>query len=163
MLMTMEWLRRFSVAAVAAIGILLVLPVPAHAQSAIAGQVTDATGAVLPGVTVEASSPALIEGARTAVTDTQGRYAIEALRPGIYKVAFTLQGFSVLIRDDIELVSNFTAPINAQLKVGAVEESLTVSGAIAARRRAAHRHAAGPDARCDSTPCRPAGTTGRSA
>jgi hypothetical protein len=118
----------FGVAAIAAIGILLLAPATVRAQSAIAGQVTDATGAVLPGVTVEASSPALIEGARTVVTDSQGRYAIEALRPGIYKVTFTLQGFSVLIRDDIELVSNFTAPISAQLKVGAVEESLTVSG-----------------------------------
>jgi hypothetical protein len=125
--MTMGWLRHFGFAA-AATGALVVLPVPVLAQSAIAGQVTDATGAVLPGVSVEASSPALIEGARTAVTDTQGRYAIEALRPGIYKVTFTLQGFSVLIREDIELVSNFTAPINAQLKVGALEESLTVSG-----------------------------------
>ena len=126
MLMTIGRLRRAAVLAFAT-GILC-FPAAVRAQSAIAGQVTDETGAVLPGVTVEASSPALIEGLRLAVTDNQGRYAIEALRPGMYKVKFTMQGFSVLIREDIELVSNFTAPINVQLKVGALEESVTVSG-----------------------------------
>src|SRR5688572_5755516 len=128
MLLTMGWLRRVGVPVFGALVGILCLGGSVHAQSAIAGQVTDATGAVLPGVTVEAASPALIEGARTATTDSQGRYAIEALRPGIYKVTFTMQGFSTLIRENVELVSSFTAPINAQLKLGALEESLTVSG-----------------------------------
>jgi hypothetical protein len=128
MLMTMGWWRRVGVPVLGALVGILCLGGSVDAQSAIAGQVTDATGAVLPGVTVEAASPALIEGRRTAVTDNQGRYGIEALRPGIYKVTFTMQGFSTLIREEVELVSNFTAPINAQLKLGALEESLTVSG-----------------------------------
>jgi hypothetical protein len=101
----------------------------AFAQSAISGLVKDSSGGVLPGVAVEASSPALIEKARTVYTDAQGRYAIVDLRPGLYKVTFTIQGFSSVIQDRIELPSNFTATINAELKVGAVEESVTVSGA----------------------------------
>lgn len=105
----------------------LLVPSVSHAQSAIAGQVTDTTGAVLPGVTVEAASPALIEGTRSAVTDGQGRYTVDNLRPGTYKVTFTLPGFSTSVRDGIELVANFTAPVNAQMKVGAVEESVTVT------------------------------------
>ena len=128
MLLTKVWLRRIGAPVFGALVGILCLGGAAHAQSAIAGQVTDATGAVLPGVTVEAASPALIEGTRTAVTDSQERYAIDALRPGIYKVTFTMQGFSTLIREEVELVSNFTAPISAQLKLGALEESLTVSG-----------------------------------
>ena len=80
----------------------LAVPGVARAQSAIAGQVTDTTGAVLPGVTVEATSPSLIGGARNVVTDGQGRYAIEQIPAGPYKVTFTLSGFSTLIRDGIE-------------------------------------------------------------
>src|SRR4029453_13088805 len=81
----------------------LVLPPTALAQSgAIAGQITDATGAVLPGVTVEATSPALISGSRTVVSDGQGRYSIEQLVPGTYKVIFSLTGFSTLVREGIE-------------------------------------------------------------
>src|SRR5262249_55898464 len=106
-----------------------VLPAAALAQTgAIAGQVTDTTGAVLPGVTVEGSSPALISGSRSVVTDSQGRYSIEQLVPGTYKVTFTLPGFSTLMREGIELSANFTAPVSAQLRVGAIEESVTVSG-----------------------------------
>src|SRR5258705_11820952 len=97
----------------------------AQAQSsAIAGQVTDTTGGVLAGVTVEVSSPSLIGGVRNVVTDGQGRYTIEQLVPGTYKVTFTLEGFSSLTREGIELVTNFTAPVNAQIRVGALEESV---------------------------------------
>lgn len=108
--------------------LLILLPVIASAQtSAIAGTVKDTSGAVLPGVTVEASSPALIEKVRSAVTDGNGQYKIEALRPGTYSVTFTLPGFSVVKRDAVELTSDFTANINADMKVGAVEETITVS------------------------------------
>src|SRR6266850_6665910 len=105
-----------------------ILPGAASAQSQITGVVTDASGAVLPGVTVEASSPALIENVRTAVTDDQGRYAIPALRPGTYKVTFTLPGFSPFVRDGMALLADFTATVNAELRVGSLEETVTVSG-----------------------------------
>jgi len=106
----------------------MLLPAAASAQtSAIAGTVKDASGAVLPGVTVEASSPALIERVRSAVSDGSGQYKIEALRPGTYTVTFTLPGFSVVKRENVELTSDFTATINADLKVGALEETITVS------------------------------------
>jgi hypothetical protein len=94
----------------------------------IAGVVRDTSGAVLPGVTVEASSPALIEKARTVVTDGQGRYAIVDLRPGTYSVAFTLTGFSTVKREGIELTTGFTANVNADLRVGTIEETVTVTG-----------------------------------
>src|SRR5262249_46021548 len=104
------------------------LPGSAWAQtSAIAGTVKDTSGAVLPGVTVEASSPALIEKVRSAVSEGNGQYKIEALRPGTYTVTFTLPGFSVVKRENVELTSDFTATINADLKVGALEETITVS------------------------------------
>jgi hypothetical protein len=107
---------------------LLLFASAAHAQSAISGLVRDTSGAVLPGVSVEASSPVLIEKVRSVVTDDQGRYTIVDLRPGIYKVAFSLAGFATLERDAIELPSNFTATINADMKVGSLEETITVSG-----------------------------------
>jgi hypothetical protein len=112
----------------------LILPTPAaRAQSAttgtIAGEVKDATGGVLPGVTVEASSPALIEKVRTVVTDGQGQYRIIELRPGTYTVTFSLPGFSTVRREQIELTTGFTAVLDAALRVGAVEETVTVSGA----------------------------------
>src|SRR3984893_15786777 len=97
-------------------------------QSAIAGVVKDATGAVLPGVTVEASSPALIEKSHTAVTNDGGQYRVVDLRPGTYKVTFTLPGFSTVVREGIVLEANFVAPVNVELKVGAVEQSITVTG-----------------------------------
>src|SRR5262245_21095654 len=90
----------------------------AQGQTAIAGQVRDTTGAVLPGVTVEASSPALIEKARTAVTDSQGQYKIIDLRPGVYSVTFTLEGFNTVRRDGIELTTAFTANVSADMRVG---------------------------------------------
>jgi hypothetical protein len=91
-----------------------VLPSSAFAQaSGIAGVVRDTSGAVLPGVTVEAASPALIEKARSVVTDSQGRYNIVDLRPGVYTVTFTITGFSPFVREGIELSAQFTATVNA--------------------------------------------------
>src|SRR5438093_6725733 len=107
---------------------LLINPHAALAQSAIAGAVKDATGAVLPGVTVEAGSPALIERVRTVTTDAAGLYRIIDLRPGIYTVTFTLPGFNAIRREGIELPANFTSTINAELRVGAIEETVTVTG-----------------------------------
>ena len=106
---------------------LLLIPAVANGQ-AIGGAVTDATGAVLPGVTVEARSPALIEQVRSAVSDGAGLYLITALSPGKYTVTFSLQGFSTVIREDIELSSGFTATIDVKLPVGSVSETLTVTG-----------------------------------
>ncbi|HWW86396.1 MAG TPA: TonB-dependent receptor, partial [Vicinamibacterales bacterium] len=103
-------------------------PGAALAQSAIAGIVKDTSGAVLPGVNVEAASPALIEGTRSVVTDAFGQYKIVDLRPGVYTVTFSLQGFSTVRREGIELSTNFTAPVNADLQVGALQETVTVSG-----------------------------------
>lgn len=98
-------------------------------SGAIAGEVKDATGSVLPGVTVEASSPALIERARTAVTDERGQYKIVELRPGTYTVTFSLTGFNTVKREGLELNSGFTANVNAEMRVGGIEETITVSGA----------------------------------
>src|SRR5262249_32429635 len=106
----------------------IVVPSAAFAQAAITGTVRDTSGAVVPGVTVEASSPELIEKVRTAVTDGTGRFRIENLRPGIYAVTFMLTGFSSVKREGIELTGSFTATVNAELRVGTVEETLTVSG-----------------------------------
>src|SRR5204862_1906139 len=89
----------------------------------------DATGGVLPGVTVEAASPALIEKSRSVISDEAGQYKIIDLRPGTYTVTFTLSGFSAVKREGVELPPNFTATVNADMRVGAVEETITVSGA----------------------------------
>src|SRR5947199_935068 len=106
----------------------LLLPATARARSAFAGVVKDTTGAVLPGVTVEAASPALIEQVRTATTDSNGAYKIENLRPGVYVLTFSLPGFSTVKKEGVELASNFTSTINADMRVGAVEETVTVAG-----------------------------------
>ncbi len=106
---------------------LAIVPSAAFAQASIAGVVKDTSGAVLPGVTVEASSPVLIERSRTAVTDTSGLYRIVDLRPGTYLVTFTLGGFTTFKRDGVELTGSFTATINADLRVGAISETITVS------------------------------------
>jgi hypothetical protein len=101
----------------------------ASAQSAFAGLVRDESGAVLPGVTVEAKSPVLIEGTKSSVTDDQGRYRIVDLRPGMYQLTFALEGFGKVVREGVELPSNFVATVNVDLKVAALSESVTVSGA----------------------------------
>src|SRR5262245_33134587 len=112
-----------------ALTVLLAFPLAALAQNAeIAGVVRDSSGAVLPGVTVEASSPSLIEKTRVVYTDSQGQYRVIALNPGTYKVTFTLPGFSTVAREGIVLTAQFTATIDASLQVGAVEETVTVSG-----------------------------------
>ncbi len=108
---------------------LTLAPALASAQATIAGLVTDASGAVLPGVTVEAASPALIERVRTAVTDGSGQYRIEQLRPGPYTVTFMLQGFATLRREGIDVTGSATVTVNGELRVGAIEETVTVTGA----------------------------------
>jgi hypothetical protein len=100
----------------------------AQVQATLTGTAKDTSGAVLPGVTVEASSPVLIEKTRSAVTDGSGQYRIVDLRPGTYTVTFTLTGFSSVKREGIELSGSFVATVNADMKVGAVEETITVSG-----------------------------------
>jgi len=104
------------------------LPALASAQTGITGAVTDNTGGVLPGVTVEIASPALIGGVRTAVTGGQGRFNVIDLRPGIYTITFSLPGFGTVVNEGLDLAADFTATVNAQLSVGALEESVTVSG-----------------------------------
>jgi hypothetical protein len=106
----------------------VLLPSVAQAQASITGVVKDPSGAILPGVTVEAQSPALIEKVRTAVTDESGRYRIVDLRPGTYAVSFTLTGFQSFRRDGVELPGTFTATVDAELRVGAIEETITVTG-----------------------------------
>ncbi len=121
--------HRISVVVFVCLALLALLADRANAQSALAGVVKDVSGGVLPGVTVEASSPALIEKVRTVITDDAGQYRIVDLRPGVYTMTFTLPGFNTVTREKIELISNFTATINADLRVGSVEETVTVSGA----------------------------------
>src|SRR3954468_21184859 len=113
--------------AIAVVAALLV-PTAVYAQASIVGTVRAASGAVLPGVTVEASSPALIEKTRSVVTSGTGQYSIENLRPGTYTVTFTLTGFATAKREGIELTGSFTATVNSDMKVGAVSETVTVSG-----------------------------------
>src|SRR6266852_7543553 len=123
----MTW-RRFVCAAGTAFAFVVLLPAASFAQSCIAGVVKDTSGAVLPGVTVEASSPALIEKVRSVVTDGEGVYKIVDLRPGTYTVTFTLASFNTFKREGIDLPSSFTATVNAEMKVGALEETITVTG-----------------------------------
>src|SRR5919106_5998887 len=110
------------------VAMLLLVPAASSAQSAIVGLLTDDSGGVLPGVTVEVSSPAMIEGTRTTVSDSQGRYRFVEMRPGTYKLTFSLTGFGTVVREGIELPSNFTATVNAELNVGTLEETINVSG-----------------------------------
>jgi hypothetical protein len=102
-------------------------PVTAAAQSGLAGTVTDSSGGVLPGVTVEAASPALIEKVRTAVSDDRGRYNIIDLRPGRYTITFTLPGFTI-VKQELDLPAAFTATVNAQMPIGTLQETVTVAG-----------------------------------
>ncbi len=128
-----------ALAAVCAAGFLAPALLLAQERASIVGVVQDATGAVMPGVTVEAASPALIEQVRTAVTDSNGRYAIIDLRPGTYAVTFTLPGFKVIKRDGIVLEGAFSAQVNAALSVGAMEEASSTSCPLRGRCRGARR------------------------
>jgi hypothetical protein len=119
--------RYVRLASIVFIGLAFV-PSAVYAQASIAGLVKDTSGAVLPGVTVEAASPALIEKVRTSVTDGTGQYKIDLLRPGTYAVTFTLPGFNTVKREGIELTGTFTAQVNADMRVGALEETITVTG-----------------------------------
>ena len=111
-----------------AVSCLLLLPSLASAQQ-IGGTVSDTTGGVLPGVTVEAESPTLIERVRSATTDGNGQYLIVALEPGVYTVRYSLPGFGTLVREGIELNTGFTATVDIELAVGDIAETVTVSGA----------------------------------
>src|SRR3990170_668207 len=109
-------------------GVVFLLPSTARAQASIAGVVRDASGAVIPGVTVEAASPVLIEKVRTAVTDGNGRYQLIDLRPGAYTVTFALSGFNTVKREGVTLAGAGTVTIDAAMRVGALEETITVTG-----------------------------------
>src|SRR5438552_691523 len=118
----MTFLRRAS----AFLLVLFLLPSVAHAQAAITGVVKDTSGAVLPGVTVEAASPVLIEKVRSVVSDATGQYRVVDLRPGTYSVTFTLTGFSTVKREGIELTGTFVATVDGDLNVGALEGPIMV-------------------------------------
>ena len=133
-------------------GLTVLIPTVALAQSAIVGVVKDSSGAAMPGVTVEASSDVLIEKVKSAVTDDGGTIASPILRPGTYSVTFTLTGFKTFRRDGLQLPSEFTATLNAELGVGALEETITVTGASpvvdvtsAAKTSVAQPRSDGPD------------------
>ena len=106
----------------------ILMPALALAQASITGVVRDTSGAVLPGVTVEADSPALIEKVRSTATNDTGQYRLENLRPGTYTVTFSLGGFSTVKRDGVELQGSFSATINTDMRVGEIAETLTVTG-----------------------------------
>jgi len=107
---------------------LVAAPAAVFAQASIVGVARDASGAVLPGVTVEASSPALIEKVRTVVSNGVGQFSIEDLRPGTYTVTFSLSGFTTVKREGIQLSGSFVATVNGEMRVGGVTETITVSG-----------------------------------
>ena len=126
--MLMNRNRLTCVSSAVVVALVMLVASTASAQG-IAGTVADDTGGVLPGVTVEATSPALIEGVQTAFTDGQGLYQFVNLQIGTYSVTFTLPGFSTIIREGVELTAGFTATIDAAMQVGGIEETITVTGA----------------------------------
>jgi hypothetical protein len=105
----------------------VLLPSLAFAQGTLTGSVRDESGAVLPGVTVEASSPVLIEKVRTGVTDGAGQYRITGLNPGTYSLTFRLSGFNIVRREGVELSGTATLTIPVEMRVGAVAETITVT------------------------------------
>jgi hypothetical protein len=151
-------MRGLSKAVLTLAAAVLLLPSLAFAQGTLTGTVRDQSGAVLPGVTVEAASPALIEKVRTAVTDSAGQYRITGLNPGIYSLTFTITGFNVVKREGIELGGTATLTVPIEMRVGALEETITVT--VRRRSSTCRPHSA---RRC-STPTwwRPSRGTGRS-
>ena len=128
----MLWIRRVLEArdgscTGSSLSIACLLPQAASAQS-IAGVVRDTSGAILPGVTVEAGSPALIEKVRTTVSDGTGQYRLENLAAGVYTVTYTLPGFTTVQRTDVDVQTGVTVTINAEMRVGGLQETLTVTG-----------------------------------
>jgi len=122
-------MRRFvMMAAVAALSLFPGMTSAQETTATIAGVVKDTSGAILPGVTVEAASPELIEKVRTVITDGAGQYRIVSLRPGTYSVTFTLTGFSTVKKEGLDVKTGLVTTVNADLKVGAVEETITVTG-----------------------------------
>ena len=103
-------------------------PVAAFAQASMTGVIKDSSGAVLPGVTVEASSPTLIEKVRSVITDSTGQYRIVDLRPGTYALTASLTGFSTFRREGIELTGSITVTVPIEMRVGALQETITVTG-----------------------------------
>ena len=114
--------------ALAVAACVLLIPALAHAQSSIAGTVKDTSGALLPGVTVEVTSPVLIEKVRSSVSDGSGQYRITELPPGTYSVTFSLPGFANVKREGVEIAGAGVTTINAELRVGNVQETITVTG-----------------------------------
>lgn len=110
------------------LGLTVFIAAPAAAQGAITGVVRDVSGGVLPGVTVEAASPVLIEKVRSVTTDASGQYRVVDLRPGTYSVTFALPGFRTVRRDGIELTGTFVATVSADLPTGGLDETITVTG-----------------------------------
>jgi hypothetical protein len=118
-------LHRLATVNLAALGIVALLPASVFAQSQIAGHVTDSTGDGLPGVTVEAISPVLVEGSRITVTDLQGEYAFVDLVPGTYAMTFTLPGFRTHVQDELELLGDVTTTIDVAMTVG-IEDNVHI-------------------------------------
>ena len=149
------------VSALALVMFALFFPTSSYAQATLAGVVRDTSGAVLPGVTVEAASPALIEKVRTAVTDGTGQYQLVDLRPGTYTVTFSLSGFRTARRESLEISGGGVITVNGEMSVGGVTETLTFrrdagrgdadrSSPGRARHEDDHRIARRPRVRCDS-------------
>jgi hypothetical protein len=112
----------------AAVLAVVLSPAVAHAQATLAGTVRDTSGGVLPGVTVEAASTVLIEGSRSAITDATGQFSILSLPPGVYKVTFSLPGFTNVVREGVEMTGTGTITINTDMRVGSLQETITVTG-----------------------------------
>lgn len=126
---TRTWPRVIATALILASNMFMARAALAQQAAGIAGVIRDSSGLALPGVTVEAASPALIERTRTVTSDSEGRFSVVDLRPGNYTVTFTLEGFSRVVRDGIVLGSGFTAQVNVSMSVGALSETITVTGA----------------------------------